>query len=184
MSGKSLPAWSRDYGGKLTRDLDELERRVLSLKRAGSRIIFTNGAFDLLHVGHLRSLQAARALGDHLIVALNSDSSIQASKGPGRPIFPEEERAEILAALECVDSIIIFHEPTADRLLARLRPHIHAKGPDYAPAPPEADTVRAYGGEVAFVGDPKVHSTSDLLARIQQTFKGQEEEASSEDKRI
>jgi len=182
MSKDSLSPPDQDRGDKLVENLEMLEKRVIAQKRAGRRIIFTNGGFDLLHVGHLRSLQAARALGDHLIVALNSDSAIRASKGMGRPIFPERERAEILAALDCVDSIIIFNEATADRLLERLQPHVHAKGPDYAPDPPEGDTVRAYGGEIAFVGDPKAHSTSELIAKIQRVELSAREKTTFEEK--
>jgi len=156
----------RDFPGKIAPDLESLERRVRALRRAGRRIVFTNGGFDIIHVGHVRSLEGARALGDHLIVGINGDASVRASKGPGRPIFPAAERAEVLAALTCVDSVIIFGEATADRLLERLRPDIHAKGPDYGGSPPEIATVRAYGGRVATVGDPKGHSTSDVIERI------------------
>lgn len=152
--------------GKILPDLDALEERVRALKAGGRRVVFTNGGFDLLHVGHLRSLEEARALGDHLVVALNSDRAVRAAKGPGRPIFPQAERAELLAGLACVDSIIIFDDATASRILDRLRPHVHAKGADYAAGPPEEATVRAYGGEVAIVGGPKSHSTSEVLARI------------------
>jgi rfaE bifunctional protein nucleotidyltransferase chain/domain len=166
------PGGAAGAAQKIVRDLETLARRVEELRRAGRRVVFTNGGFDLLHVGHLRSLLAARALGDHLIVALNSDRVIRARKGPGRPIFPQEERAEILSALWCVDSIIVFEEPTADRLLARLHPHVHAKGTDYAGGPPEEATVRAYGGEVAIVGDPKGHSTSEIIERIRSAPAG------------
>jgi rfaE bifunctional protein nucleotidyltransferase chain/domain len=152
--------------GKFLADLSLLERRVHELKSSGRRVVFTNGGFDLLHVGHLRSLRGARSLGDHLIVAVNSDRAVRAQKGRGRPIFPQEERVELLSALECVDTVFVFDEPTADRLLDRLRPHVHAKGTDYAAGAPEEATVRAYGGEVAIVGDPKAHSTSELIARI------------------
>jgi len=155
-----------NYSGKFLADLALVEQRVEELKRSGRRVVFTNGGFDLLHVGHLRSLRGARSLGDHLIVAVNSDRSVKARKGRGRPIFPQEERIELLSALECVDTVIVFDEPTADRLLDRLRPHVHAKGTDYAAGAPEEATVRAYGGEVAIVGDPKGHSTSEIIARI------------------
>ena len=156
------------FAGKIAPHLDALERRVTDLKRAGKRVIFTNGGFDILHVGHVRSLRGARELGDHLVVGVNGDAAIRAAKGPGRPVFPAAERIEVLSALECVDSIIVFEEPTADRLLDRLRPHVHAKGPDYAGGAPEEATVRAYGGNVAIVGDPKSHSTTDVIRLIRE----------------
>jgi D-glycero-beta-D-manno-heptose 1-phosphate adenylyltransferase len=154
------------FPGKIAPDLDALARRIEALRRTGRKIVFTNGGFDVLHVGHIRSLQGARDLGDHLVVGLNGDASIRAAKGPGRPVFPAAERAEVLAALACIDSIVVFEEPTADRVIARLRPEIHAKGPDYAGGAPEEATVRSYGGRVAIVGDPKGHSTSDVIGRI------------------
>ncbi len=157
-----------DFQGKVAPSLAALERRVRGLRRAGRRIVFTNGGFDILHVGHVRSLNDARSRGDHLVVAVNSDRAILASKGSGRPIFPAEERVEVLSALACVDSIIVFDDPTADRIIERLRPDIHAKGPDYSSGPPEEATVRSYGGEVAIVGDPKGHSTSEVIARIRK----------------
>ncbi len=133
----------------------------------GRTVVFVNGCFDLLHVGHIRYLEAARELADLLILGLNSDQSVRQLKGPGRPIMPELERAEILAALECVDGIVIFDDPTVDGLLLELRPDIHAKGTDYTEdTVPERETVLSYGGRVAIVGDPKDHSTRDYLERI------------------
>jgi rfaE bifunctional protein nucleotidyltransferase chain/domain len=137
------------------------------LSRTGRTLVFANGAFDLLHVGHIRYLRAARALGDCLIVGVNSDASVRLSKGDGRPIVPEAERLEIVAALECVDAAVLFDEESPASLIAELRPRIHAKGTDYTvESVPERDVVRSYGGEVRIVGDPKDHATSDLLERI------------------
>jgi rfaE bifunctional protein nucleotidyltransferase chain/domain len=152
---------------KILRDIDGLRRRVEDLKRESKRVVFTNGGFDILHVGHVRALRDARALGDHLVVAVNGDESVRRAKGHGRPIFPEDERAEIVACLACVDTVYVFHEPTVDRLLGDLRPHVHAKGPDYTlETVPERGTVLSYGGEIAIVGDPKDHSSSDIVRRL------------------
>jgi len=126
-----------------------------------------NGCFDLLHVGHTRYLQEAKAMGDILLVAINSDRSVARIKGPGRPLQSEDERSEILGALECVDYVTIFDAATVDGILLQLRPDIHAKGTDYTrETVPERDTVRSYGGKVAIVGDPKNHSTRELIDRI------------------
>jgi rfaE bifunctional protein nucleotidyltransferase chain/domain len=153
--------------GEIVLDRGELARRVEAAKRAGKRVIFTNGGFDLLHVGHVRSLQGARALGDLLVVAMNSDASVRRNKGPGLPIVPADERAELLAALACVDLITVFDEPRVDELLLLLKPHVHAKGTDYTKdTMPELATVLSYGGSVAIVGDPKAHSTSWLIEKI------------------
>jgi rfaE bifunctional protein nucleotidyltransferase chain/domain len=139
-----------------------------ALARLPGRTVFTNGCFDLLHVGHVRYLQAARACGDRLVVGLNSDASVAGLKGPTRPLVAEDERAEVLAALACVDFVTIFSEPTADALLAALRPQVYAKGGDYTPdSLPEAPTVRAYGGEIAIIPFVPGRSTTDLVARIQ-----------------
>jgi rfaE bifunctional protein nucleotidyltransferase chain/domain len=133
---------------------------LAAAKQAGETIVFTCGCFDLLHVGHVRSLRAARGLGDRLLVGLNTDVSVRALKGADRPFFPERERAEVLSALECVDWILLVPDRTMDRVLARLQPHIYAKGTDYTPETiPERDTVHAYGGKLAIVGDPKTRST-------------------------
>jgi rfaE bifunctional protein nucleotidyltransferase chain/domain len=133
--------------------------------------VFTNGVFDLMHVGHLRYLQAARALGDRLVVAVNADSSVRRlNKGPERPILPEDERAELLAGLACVDFVTIFDEPTADAVLAALKPTVYAKGGDYTPdSLPEAPTVRAYGGRIEILPFVPGRSTTSLIARIIET---------------
>jgi D-glycero-beta-D-manno-heptose 1-phosphate adenylyltransferase len=136
-------------------------------RRAGRTIAFANGCFDLLHVGHVRYLQGARAEADRLVVAINSDSSTRALKGEGRPILDERARAELVGALACVDYVVIFDDPTVDRLLNLLKPDVHCKGTDYTlDTVPERATVRAYGGRVAIVGDPKDHSTRTLLAKL------------------
>ena len=141
------------------------------LRADGRRVVLTNGCFDLLHVGHVRYLDAARRLGDVLFVGLNSDAAVARLKGPGRPLMPASERAEILAALRAVDHVVVFDEDTADRLVALVRPDVHAKGTDYTDATvPEAASVRAAGGRVAIVGDPKDHATRDLIARIRERF--------------
>ncbi len=145
----------------------EIRRRVDEWRRAGERIILANGAFDLLHVGHIRYLHAAKELGGRLVVAINSDDSVRALKGAGRPLMPESERAEILAAVADVDAVVIFSQPDVRTLIRELRPDIHAKGTDYtADSVPERDTVVECGGLVRIVGDPKDHSTTDLLSRI------------------
>ncbi|RIK45460.1 MAG: ADP-heptose synthase [Chloroflexi bacterium] len=139
------------------------------LRAAGQRVVFTNGHFDLLHVGHLRYLQAARALGDVLVVGVNDDATTTARKGPGRPIVPQEERAELLAGLACVDYVTIFAESTAERCVELLRPDIYAKGGDYAPggAPlPEAEVVAAYGGSTVIIPLVPGRSTTALVAAI------------------
>lgn len=129
--------------------------------------MLTNGCFDLLHVGHVRYLAAARALGDLLIVGVNSDASVRALKGPARPLVPADERAEIIAALAAVDLVVVFDEPTAESLVAQLRPDIYVKGDDYSEATlPEARVVRGYGGEIALLPIQPGHSTSALIARV------------------
>jgi rfaE bifunctional protein nucleotidyltransferase chain/domain len=141
------------------------------LRADGKRVVLANGCFDLLHVGHVRYLDAARALGDVLFVGLNSDAAVARLKGPGRPLMPAAERAEILAGLRAVDHVVVFDEDTADRLVSLVRPAVHAKGTDYTDASvPEAASVRAAGGRVAIVGDPKDHATRDLIARIRKRF--------------
>ncbi len=139
------------------------------LRADGKRVVLANGCFDLLHVGHVRYLTAARALGDVLFVGLNSDAAVARLKGPGRPLMPAAERVEVLAALRPVDHVVVFDEDTADRLVSLVRPAVHAKGTDYTDATvPEAASVRAVGGRVAIVGDPKDHGTRDLIARIRE----------------
>lgn len=133
-------------------------------RRAGDSITLTNGAFDLLHVGHVRYLSGAKKLGGRLIVAVNSDASVRALKGEGRPLIPEAERAEILAALSDVDAVVIFSEPDVRSIIREIRPNVHAKGTDYtADTVPERDEVRAAGGRVEIVGDPKNHSTTAMI---------------------
>jgi rfaE bifunctional protein nucleotidyltransferase chain/domain len=146
---------------------DELGRRVAEERAAGRTIAFANGCFDLLHVGHIRYLEAAAREADLLIVAINDDESVRRLKGEGRPILSSADRAELIAALRCVDYVVIFSEPTVSALLTALTPDVHCKGTDYtADSVPERDIVQAYGGRIAIVGDPKDHSTRDLLARI------------------
>jgi rfaE bifunctional protein nucleotidyltransferase chain/domain len=145
----------------------ELVTRVAEDRRAGCTIAFANGVFDLLHVGHVRYLEGARAEGDRLVVAVNDDASVRGLKGDGRPILPEAARAELVAALRAVDYVVIFPERTVERLLRLLRPDVHCKGTDYTEdTVPERDVVREYGGRVAIVGDPKDHSTRELIARL------------------
>jgi len=149
--------------------LDEAAAAAAGARGAGRRVVLANGCFDLLHVGHVRYLEAARALGDVLIVGVNSDRAVRRLKGPGRPLQPEAERAEMLAALRAVDHVVVFDDETADRLVERIRPAFHAKGTDYtAGSVPERETVAAVGGQVAIAGDPKSHSTRDLIAAVLQ----------------
>lgn len=143
---------------------DELRRRVEQWRRAGNRVTLANGNFDLLHVGHVRYLRGAKALGGKLVVAINSDESVKALKGEGRPIFPENERAEIVAALADVDAVVVFPERDVRAIIREIRPDIQAKGTDYtADSVPERDAVAEYGGRVAIVGDAKDHSTSEII---------------------
>ncbi len=145
----------------------ELLDQVQADRAAGRTIAFANGGFDLLHVGHVRYLQAAAREADRLVVAINDDRSVAALKGPGRPVMSERDRAEIVAALRGVDYVVLFSEPTVTPLLLALKPDVHCKGTDYTvDTVPERETVRGYGGRTAIVGDPKGHSTRDLLARI------------------
>jgi D-glycero-beta-D-manno-heptose 1-phosphate adenylyltransferase len=139
------------------------------LRAQGRRVVLANGCFDLLHVGHVRYLTAARALGDVLFVGINGDATVARLKGPGRPLMPAAERVEVLGALRAVDHVVVFEEDTADRLVALVRPDVHAKGTDYTESTvPEAAAVRAAGGRVAIVGDPKEHATRDLITRIRE----------------
>ncbi len=142
----------------------ELERLRI-LKR---QIVFANGHFDLLHVGHLRYLRDAKAQGDILVVAINDDESVASLKGPGRPLIPANERAELLAALEPVDFVVIFEGDSPASTMERLRPDIHCKGTDYGKpeSVPEYEVVKAFGGQTRLVGDPKDHATSDLITRV------------------
>jgi rfaE bifunctional protein nucleotidyltransferase chain/domain len=143
---------------------EDLRRRVEEWRRAGERITLTNGCFDLLHVGHIRYLHAAKQLGGRVVVGLNSDESVRALKGEGRPVIPAAERAEILAALSDVDAVVIFSEPDVRALIREVRPDIHAKGTDYTEqSVPERDAVESVGGKVRIVGDPKDHSVTAIL---------------------
>jgi rfaE bifunctional protein nucleotidyltransferase chain/domain len=152
-------------------DLEEAARLAAAWRRAGRRLVLANGCFDLLHVGHVRYLQAARALGDALVVGLNSDAAVRRLKGPGRPLMTAGERAEIVGAIAGVDAVVVFEEDSAEALIARLRPDVHAKGTDYtAESVPEREAVLAVGGRVAIAGDPKAHATRDLIAAIVARF--------------
>ena len=143
---------------------EELKQRVTAWKQAGEAITLANGCFDLLHVGHVRYLRAAKQLGGRLIVAINSDESVRALKGEGRPLMPAEERAEILSALADVDAVVIFSEHDVRALIREVRPDIHAKGTDYtADTVPERDAVAECGGRVEIVGDPKNHSATEII---------------------
>lgn len=144
--------------------LEELTKAVSEDRARGHRIVLANGAFDLLHVGHLRYLEGAKRLGDVLVVAVNSDASVRAAKGEGRPVIPQAERAELVASLRCVDHVHVFDAPDVRAIIRALKPDIHAKGTDYRPdTVPERDEVLAYGGRVEITGDPKDHSTTSIL---------------------
>jgi D-glycero-beta-D-manno-heptose 1-phosphate adenylyltransferase len=144
---------------------EELQKLVSAWRQAGDSILLTNGAFDLLHVGHVRYLTAAKELGGRLVVAINSDESVRTLKGEGRPIVAESERAEIVAALEVVDAVVIFSEPDVTALIRQIKPDVQAKGTDYdKETVPEAQVVQECGGRVEIVGDPKDHSTSGIIA--------------------
>jgi len=152
-------------------ELEEARAVADAARAEGRRVVLANGCFDLLHVGHVRYLAAARALGDLLIVGLNSDASVRRLKGPGRPLMPAEERAELIGSLAAVDHVVVFEDDTADRLVTLLRPAVHAKGTDYTrETVPERATVHVSGGEVAIAGDPKAHATGDLIALIVERF--------------
>ncbi len=148
---------------------DETVTALARERDAGRSIVFANGAFDLLHVGHVRYLHGAAAQGDVLVVALNSDASVRGLKGPGRPILPLAERLALVAAMEGVDYVTWFDESNVSSLLLAIRPDVHAKGTDYTEdTVPEVETVRAYGGRVAITGDPKDHNTTDIIAAIRR----------------
>jgi D-glycero-beta-D-manno-heptose 1-phosphate adenylyltransferase len=147
--------------------LDEVRARVEQARAAGRTVALANGCFDVLHVGHVRYLEGARAEADVLVVGINGDGSVRRLKGPARPVLPEHDRALLVAALRCVDHVLVFHEDDVGALLLALRPDVHCKGTDYtAETVPEREVVRSYGGRVAIVGDPKQHDTRALLARI------------------
>lgn len=160
--GEFMPSW------------DTLAKELNARRAAGARIVSTNGVFDLLHVGHLRYLQAARRCGDLLVVGVNSDACTRLLKGPLRPFVPEEERAEMLAGLGCVDYVTLFDEPTPVALLESIRPHLHVKGGDYQiDAMPETAVVRQYGGDVITVDFVPAHSSSGIIERIADAARGQ-----------
>ena len=159
MSGQSTKIVSRE----------ELRRRVEQWRQLDEKVILTNGCFDLLHVGHIRYLHAAKQLGGKVVVALNSDASVRELKGEGRPLMNEQERAEILAALSDVDAIVIFPEPDVRTIIREIHPDVQAKGTDYTvDSVPERDEVVAYGGRVAIVGDPKDHSTTEFVEQMRR----------------
>jgi D-glycero-beta-D-manno-heptose 1-phosphate adenylyltransferase len=148
-------------------DRPRLLEAIAVAKKDAQRIVFANGCFDVLHVGHVRYLEAAKALGELLIVAINSDEQARRLKGAGRPLMPQDQRAEIVSALDAVDFVTIFEEPTVTELLLALKPDIHAKGTDYTvDTVPERDVVRSYGGRVAIAGDPKDHSSSQMIEKV------------------
>jgi rfaE bifunctional protein nucleotidyltransferase chain/domain len=143
----------------------ELQQRVADWRRSGNRVTLANGCFDVLHVGHVRYLHAARELGGNLIVAVNADASVRALKGEGRPVMPAEERAEILASLADVDAVVIFPETDVRAIIREIRPDFHTKGTDYTvESVPERDEVEACGGRVVIVGDPKNHSATEIIS--------------------
>jgi rfaE bifunctional protein nucleotidyltransferase chain/domain len=161
-----------DPAGSKVRTLDELVAARAGWSRTGKTVVWTNGCFDLLHVGHIRSLRDAKALGDILIVGINSDVSVRAIKGDARPLVNQEDRAEMIAALEMVDYVAIFDEPTPVAAISRLRPDIHCKGAEYADGMrpfPERETVLSYGGQIRFLPLHPGRSTTDLVDRILQT---------------
>ena len=158
---------TRSGGARKIVSRDDLIRRAAEERAAGRTLAFANGCFDLLHVGHIRYLESASREADILIVAINDDASVRALKGAGRPVLSAQDRAELVAALRFVDYVVIFPEPTVGPLLTALRPEVHCKGTDYTvESVPERDIVLAYGGRTAIVGDPKDHSTRDLLSRM------------------
>ncbi|MBI4483534.1 MAG: adenylyltransferase/cytidyltransferase family protein [Acidobacteria bacterium] len=151
--------------------LEEASRIAAAARRDGKTVVFANGCFDLLHVGHARYLEGAKALGEVLIVGVNSDRSVRRLKGGTRPLLPEGSRAELVAAFRNVDYALIFDGETADEVLRRLKPHIHAKGTDYTEeSVPERASVFSYGGKVAIAGDAKSHSTREILSRIRRAW--------------
>ena len=163
MTGKPIDSTAQSR----IRERSELIAIVETAKKNNQRIVFANGCFDVLHVGHIRYLEAAKALGDLLIVGINSDEQTRRLKGQGRPVMSEDQRAEMISSLEVVDFVTIFDEPTVAELLLALKPDIHAKGTDYTEdSVPERDVVRSFGGRVAIVGDPKNHSSSGMIEKV------------------
>ncbi|MDR4503512.1 MAG: adenylyltransferase/cytidyltransferase family protein [Candidatus Scalindua sp.] len=157
---------------EIIRDHTILQTTIANLRKTGKKVIFANGCFDILHVGHIRYLQEAKTLGDVLVVAVNSDASMRAIKGEGHPYIPEDERLEILAALRCIDYLTLFSEKTVDSLLLQLKPDVQAKGTDYTKETvPERETVISYGGEIAITGDKKTHSSSWIKSDLSYSKK-------------
>lgn len=155
---------------RIITDWNELRRVVDDYRASGRAIVFANGAFDVLHVGHVRFLEGAAAEGDVLVVGVNSDESIRRYKSPDRPLQPLAERMELVAAFRCVDLVACFNEPTCDAILETVRPDVHAKGPDYTPENlPEWPTLQKLGIRLANVGDPKEHSSTDLIQRMRKS---------------
>lgn len=153
----------------LTRE--KLAEKVFELRQNGAKIVLANGCFDLFHVGHIRYLSGAKELGNFLIVGLNSDEQVRKLKGENRPFMPETERAEIISALRFVDFVTIFNEPTVEQLIRAIRPDFHAKGTDYTiDSVPEREIVRECGGQTAIVGDPKDHSSTELIQKVNRKF--------------
>jgi len=157
--------------GKI-KQVEELVEILGELKKSGQKIVFTNGCFDVLHIGHVRYLEEAKAQGDVLVVGVNSDSSVQGLKGPKRPLVPEQERIELLEALEVTDYLVLFSEATPETLIGQLKPDIHVKGGDYHSKDdlPETALVESYGGKVVLVGEVKGYSTTNLLKRIIERY--------------
>ncbi len=157
---------------KKLKTLQEIQELTVQYQKQGKIVVFANGCFDLLHAGHTRYVQSARSLGDVLVLGLNGDESVRALKGKGRPVMNEQERVEMVVALECLDYVVVFNDLTVDHILRVLKPDVHAKGTDYTEGTvPEKATVLSYGGKVAIVGGPKDYSTSDYLQRITQKYK-------------
>ncbi|MCG6920331.1 MAG: adenylyltransferase/cytidyltransferase family protein [Acidobacteria bacterium] len=149
--------------------LESVRERVAAAREEGRTVALANGCFDVLHVGHVRYLEGARAEADVLVVGVNGDDSVRRLKGEGRPVMPAEDRALMVAALKCTDHVVVFEEDDVSHLLLTLRPDVHCKGTDYTEETvPERDVVRSYGGRVAIVGDPKEHDTRRLLERIRE----------------
>jgi rfaE bifunctional protein nucleotidyltransferase chain/domain len=152
-------------------DLDAARRLATEARYQGKRVVLANGCFDLLHVGHIRYLEGAKAEGDLLIVAVNGDRSVAALKGPGRPFLDVDERVELVAAMESVDLVVVFEDETVAALIATLRPDVHCKGTDYTEETvPEREEMKRIGGSTKIVGDPKDHSTRDLIAQLRERF--------------
>ena len=160
---------SPSFAEKFLDGVEEAARVAQNARRAGKTVVMTNGCFDLLHVGHVRSIEDAKRLGDYLFVGLNSDRAVRELKGEGQPITPERERAEVVACLAAVDFVFIFDSLTADEAILTIRPEIHAKGTDYTEeSDPERKSVLSYGGRTAIVGDPKGHATRKIIERLKQ----------------